>query len=109
MVGQCADAPKTPEQDAAELTRYDKKVHRACTDMVNATTRELKTLGIPFFGIPPSLLVQDEADNAAVPQRRELETVGANIKNTDKSKLRQTEVVGLQKRMLELLEDLCKD
>ena len=77
--------------------------------MVTATTRELKILGIPFFGIPQSSIIQNEADDAAVMhQQRERGILGANnIK--DKSWLRQTEVVELQKRVLQLLEDLCND
>ena len=32
-----------------ELALFDQKVHRACIEMVDATTRELRNLDVPFF------------------------------------------------------------
>lgn len=34
-----------------ELALYDRKVHRACRDMVTAMHGELARMGVPFFGV----------------------------------------------------------
>ncbi|KAL9119774.1 MAG: hypothetical protein Q9187_003669 [Circinaria calcarea] len=94
----------TPEEDAAELARYDRKVYRACTEMVTATANELKSLGVPFFGIPQSSIVADEGTDNAPRKQSTGATSGG-----DENKLRRSELMELQKRMLELLEDLCKN
>ena len=68
-----------PEQ---ELEIYDKKVYRACLEMAAATTKELAKLEVPFFCTMKGLV-------------------------SGKGTITGDELVGLQKRMLELLEDLC--
>ena len=72
--------------------------------MVAATTSELKALGVPFFGISQSSIAAVEASDSA-PSKRST----AAISGGDEKKLGRSEVVELQKRMLELLEDLCRD
>ncbi|MCJ1438595.1 hypothetical protein MMC27_007985 [Xylographa pallens] len=91
----------TPAEDAAELLRYDKKVHRACVDMVNATRAELQSMGVPSFGIRHELVLRDDdTDNAMIDE----------VSTTDrKRKLRSEEVLELQKKVLALLEDLCEE
>lgn len=38
------------EQEAAkELATFDRKVHKACLEMVEAAKRELRDLDVPFF------------------------------------------------------------
>lgn len=89
-----------PDADTRELERYDRKVHVACGEMIAATERELKGLGVPFFGV-----------------RGELGTRGGGakgrgeggVKEKDEGGIGEEELQGLRKRMLELLEDLCKD
>lgn len=56
----------------------------ACGEMMKATERELEGLGVPFFGV-----------------RRD-----GGVKGR---KAAEEELQGLRKKMLELLEDLCKD
>lgn len=67
---------------------YDKKVYRACQEMVAATTKELAKLEVPFFCTTRGLVS------------------GKGTVRT-KGTITEDELVGLQKRMLELLEDLC--
>ena len=71
-----------------ELEIYDKKVHKACRDMAAATNKELAKLEVPFFCTTRGL-------------------VSARGKEKKKGMITEDELVGLQKRMLELLEDLC--
>ena len=87
----------TAEDEAAELLQYDKKVHRACSDMHKATMEELKGLGIPFFGVSKSCLTE-------APSVTDGKEDGNSIGKLDEKQLR-----ALQKRMLALLEDLCQE
>ena len=90
--------PQTPEEDQAELHRYDRKVHAACTTMVRATVSELKALGVPFFGMKSDMIVR--ADETAI---------GDVKRKPNENKIEERELEKLQRRMLELLEDLCKE
>lgn len=90
--------PQTPEEDQAELHRYDRKVHAACTTMIRATVSELKALGVPFFGMNPGMILRgDETANGDVERK------------PNGNKIEERELERLQRRMLELLEDLCKE
>ncbi|MCJ1392176.1 hypothetical protein MMC18_005043 [Xylographa bjoerkii] len=91
----------TPAEDAAELTRYDKKVHRACTDMVNATRAELQAMGIPSFGILHELVLRHGEESRGIDDEVR--------KDDGKQRLNQEEVLELQKKVLYLLEDLCEE
>ena len=73
--------------------------------MVNATTAELKALGVPFFGMRPELITKDNEDGTTLQENNLQEGSGAHTRST----IRQSELMQLQKRMLELLEDLCKE
>ena len=64
-----------------ELEIFDRKVHKACKEMVAATTKELERLGVPFFCTDGRL----------------------------KENFGEGGLVKLQMKMLELLEDLCGD
>lgn len=65
--------------------------------MADALTAELRGHQIPFFVLKKTL-VQDSSSSA------ELDSTP----DTD-SKLSKSDLVDLQRRMLELLEDLCKE
>lgn len=69
-----ADLP--PEK---ELEIFDRKVHKACREMVAVTAKELGRLAVPFL------------------------YAEGQVKGT----FGDGELVRLQKKMLELLEDLC--
>ncbi|RAK76026.1 uncharacterized protein BO72DRAFT_381092 [Aspergillus fijiensis CBS 313.89] len=68
----------TAEEDQAELTNYDAKVYRASRQMADAMIAELRGLGIPFFNIRKDLTLITRQD-----------------------------LLQLQRRILELLLDLC--
>lgn len=90
------DASSTADQNAEELREYDRKVHRALTEMARAMDSELRGMGVPFFAIKHELVtMDDESPN-------ELQTDAAKkIKRLSKEELKD-----LQKRMLMLLQDL---
>lgn len=68
-----------------ELALYDRKVHRACGEMVAATRGELGRLGIPFFGGGEGGMVRGEG------------------------RIGEEELRVLQKRMVEFLEEFCQE
>lgn len=69
--------------------------------MADALTLELRGLRIPFFAIRQSLIQELPGSDAA--ERTN------NIEKSQSSKVSKSELVSLQRRMLELLEDLCKE
>lgn len=71
--------------------------------MADALNAELRGLKIPFFAIRQDL-VRESSTNVPVAAK------GENIRSEgESSKLSKIELVALQQRMLELLEDLCKE
>ncbi|KAI9820169.1 MAG: hypothetical protein M1827_005791 [Pycnora praestabilis] len=100
------DVSETPEEDTAELLRYDRKVHRACTEMVEAMSAEFKTFGVPFFGTKDNLIGETGNGFKAAEVDVSREEDGKRILG---GKLTTTGLIDLQKRMLELLEDMCQE
>ncbi|PGH21358.1 hypothetical protein AJ80_03275 [Polytolypa hystricis UAMH7299] len=95
------DVP-TPEDELAEVKNYDKKVYKALTEMSKALDTELRAFGIPFFAI--------QHDLVRPPSDSEADITSANAAKTkQKDSISAEELSALRKRMLELLEDLCKD
>ncbi|PGH13643.1 hypothetical protein AJ79_03491 [Helicocarpus griseus UAMH5409] len=93
MVAKNSDGP-TPEDDKKELDTYDKKVHKALKSMSKALDAELRGLGIPFFAIQHKLVES--------PSTPTLDTEPSAALTPD-------QLTALQLRMLQLLEDLCKE
>ncbi|RHZ67899.1 uncharacterized protein CDV56_104012 [Aspergillus thermomutatus] len=96
----------TAEEDQAELRNYNAKVYRASKQMAEAMTFELRSLGIPFFTIRKSLI----SDAPRAPQDR----ISRNYQTSESASQHQVslsrdELSVLQRRMLELLQDLCKE
>ncbi|OAX78525.1 hypothetical protein ACJ72_07165 [Emergomyces africanus] len=83
-----------PQDDKIELDTYDKKVYKALTTMSKALDSELRRLGIPFFSIQHQL-VDLSSDTASDSHSSGL--------------LKSDDLTALQLRMLQFLEDLCKD
>jgi Protein of unknown function (DUF2458) len=81
------ESSSTAQEEKAELERYDKKVYAALGQMVAAMDRELTTLRVPFFAIKHEL-VQAEG--------------GGGV-------LSKTELMELQMKMLQLLQDSFAD
>jgi len=69
--------------------------------MVNATTAELQAIGVPLFGLRRELVLQ-EGENDEEPS-------DGGKKESGRKRLREDEVLALQKRVVELLEDLCHE
>ncbi|KAJ5088249.1 hypothetical protein N7456_011865 [Penicillium angulare] len=86
------------QEDQAELTNYDTKIYRASVKMADALVAELRGFKIPFFVLQREMVHSQEATTHT----------GENSE-TDSSKLSQQELASFQRRMLELLEDLCKE
>ncbi|PYH43422.1 uncharacterized protein BP01DRAFT_358676 [Aspergillus saccharolyticus JOP 1030-1] len=86
----------TAEEDQAELLNYDVKVYKASRQMAGAIISELRGLGIPFFSIRDSLILATDAKSGIVNPFRQKETL-----------ITKQDLVKLQRRMLELLLDLC--
>jgi hypothetical protein len=89
------------------VAAYDTKVYRAASQMTDALISELRGLGIPFFKIRTDL-IQDSPAGTGTP-----DSGVAKIQEPDptgvSSQITKSELVKLQQRMLELLEDLCKE
>lgn len=81
VAGSAFSAAEEMGAGERELALYDRKVHRACGEMVAATRGELGRLGIPFFG----------GGEAAA------------------GKVGGEELRVLQKRMVEFLEEFCQE
>ncbi len=80
------------------------KVYKASIDMAKAMTAELMNLGVPFFGMKSDVLRTRPKKEA----RSGYEGL-ADVAKSNEDKLGEDELMKLQKRMLELLEDLCKE
>ncbi len=74
-----------------ELEAYDKKVYAGLMAMAADFDKQLRGLGVPFYAIKHELVILEEGKEKA----------GAMKGRLDKGELRD-----LQKRMLQLLEDL---
>ncbi|KAH0548262.1 hypothetical protein GP486_008032 [Trichoglossum hirsutum] len=94
---------KTPEQDAQELRTYETKVYKASVEMAKAMSSELKSLGVPFFGTRSTLVRGKYSGSTAGDP-----VGGKGAAEGIDGKVSEQELIILQKRMLELLEDLCR-
>ncbi|KAL0264164.1 hypothetical protein SLS55_000110 [Diplodia seriata] len=78
-----------------QLKAYDRKVHKAQTEMFNAMSGQLKSLGVPFFGVKPELITKGDE--------------GSGPASGPKTKVTEIELQKLQRKMIEYLEDMYKD
>ncbi|KAK2873340.1 hypothetical protein FQN49_002436 [Arthroderma sp. PD_2] len=101
--GKVANQPHeaVPQEDELEIKQYDEKVYKASAEMTRALDSELKALGIPFFAIKQELIRSPSSDDSSSKQ--------ASINNGTDNCITQEEVALLRLRMLELLQDLCKE
>ena len=101
---------KTPEDQETELKQLDAKIYKAQCDMANVMGAELKALGVPFFGTRASLVVKSSRSGS-----EKTTTVGEKRPTTppevylQPGQIEEAELVKLQRRMLEYLEDMYKD
>jgi hypothetical protein len=66
--------------------------------MSNFHAAELKRLGVPFFGVSPSLIIANE-----------LQQTSAARDPLSKALITQEELMALQRKMIQYLEDMYKD
>ena len=94
MGGIAAVSPAAPDsgEEEAELRRCDLKTHKAMTKLAMDIDRELRSMGVPFYAIKHEMVILEELKDDGVQQR----------------KLGKSELKELQKRMLQLLEELFK-
>lgn len=93
---------QTDKENQTELANYDAKVYKTSAQMADAIHAELRGMKIPFFVLRRDL-IQGSSTSA-------LEAKGSNASaGNETSKVSKAELLALQRRMLELLEDLCKE
>lgn len=99
---------QSPEEKEAELAAYDMKVYRAQLQMQASMVTELKTLGVPFFGTNLDRIVDDSAFE---PNSAERERATFDGESGDKwsPRISKTELLALQNRMVQFLEDMYKE
>ena len=95
---------QTAEEDRAELTNYDAKVYKASRQMSDAMIAELKALRIPFFTIKKGLVLDSDPSKMG-----RTTTTTPTVKQQQQQQLSREELSALQLRMLELLQDLCRE
>ncbi|KAL2843667.1 hypothetical protein BJY01DRAFT_248563 [Aspergillus pseudoustus] len=94
----------TAEEDAAEIQNYDGKVYKASKQMADAMIAELRALHIPFFCLKQSLIANGTTDQKMV------QSQGSASATVDgQGRISVDELSALQRRMLELLQDLCRE
>ncbi|KAF3398311.1 hypothetical protein F1880_005699 [Penicillium rolfsii] len=105
-IGAPIDSTATSDANTEqlELDDYDKKVYKASVQMADALMMELRGMKIPFFVLQKSLIHDsDTSVNASQNQHTDGDS------DARPSKLSSSDLADLQRRMLGLLEDLCKE
>ncbi|KAL4811533.1 hypothetical protein BDV18DRAFT_10834 [Aspergillus unguis] len=94
----------TAEEDLTEIRTYDAKVHKASTQMADAMLNELKALDVPFFTISKDLVIKpkQEGEHDSHPPDHPSESDKQGLLSVD-------DLVAFRRRMLELLQDLCRE
>ncbi|RAK99724.1 uncharacterized protein BO80DRAFT_426392 [Aspergillus ibericus CBS 121593] len=98
----------TAEEDRAELTNYDAKVYKASKQMSEAMGAELRTLRIPFFSIKKDLISESTTKTPEGARSTSGNSYDPS-KQLQLLPLSREELSALQLRMLELLQDLCRE
>lgn len=83
------------------------KVHRACTEMYNAILSEMRSMGIPFFGTSARFISNTGCQPDSMTESRSSSNSGINDRSPDK--ITSEELTSLQRRILQVLVDLCKE
>ncbi|KAL1861918.1 hypothetical protein Plec18170_000742 [Paecilomyces lecythidis] len=96
---------KTAEEDRAELSNYDAKVYKASADMAKALDSELRALGIPFFAVKHTLVKAAAGEGGKA--MSESSAIHTKLEESEDGMLSREELSALQRRMVELLQDLC--
>ncbi|MBF6842379.1 DUF2458 domain-containing protein, partial [Acinetobacter baumannii] len=94
---------QTPEREQAELQQYDAKVYRACKAMVESQSSSLKVLGVPFFGMKPYLVLHESEESPST------DSTELQSSNTSGQKITKSQLLELQRKMLNHLMELYGD
>lgn len=89
---------RTPKREQEELAQYDQKVYRACRLMVESQSAQLKSLGVPFFGVKPDLVLPDGVEES-----------DASTGQETSKKITKTQLLDLQRKMLNHLMEMYGD
>ncbi|KAF2444939.1 hypothetical protein P171DRAFT_431725 [Karstenula rhodostoma CBS 690.94] len=92
-MGEKISPLRTDEVEKEELEMYAKKVYRAAQRMVELQSKEMKGLGVPFFGLRSEFLRSDGSDEGEEEQK----------------KVTKGELLELQRKMLNHLMELYGD
>ena len=104
-----ANTWETPERQATELKEFDAKIYKAQCDMANVMSAELKALGVPFFGTKASLVVKSPGDGRDNGMANESKNFSLSSQlQMEPGQIEESELIKLQRRMLEYLEDMYK-
>ncbi|KAI9660880.1 MAG: hypothetical protein M1821_009207 [Bathelium mastoideum] len=100
----------TPEELEAELKTFDAKIYKAQCDMANVMSAELKALGVPFFKTKVSLVVKSsrEVSDGANFHGSKITPMSSEL-HLEPGQIEEAELIKLQQRMLEYLEDMYKE
>ena len=85
------------------MSGYDQKVYRASKAMVESQTSSLKVLGVPFFGTRRYLILHDDE------QKSKSETSDSVAPDQKDGKITETQLLDLQRKMLNHLMELYGD
>lgn len=103
----------TAIEEADELRVFDTKVYRAQLQMVKEMSTKLKSMGVPFFGTRTELVRVSGPKDGMIKKDKKEEASGLNldgsseVKKEEGRKIDEEDLIGLQRRMLDILEDLC--
>jgi hypothetical protein len=104
--GAVAEKPAAEEDFAEELRIFDGKVYRAQVQMVKEMSAKLKGYGVPFFGIRGELVRREGEVKIGGVERG---GKGVGVDGMDDKRVGEAELVELQRRMIGILEDLCRE
>jgi len=89
------------DEAVEELKTFEMKVYRAQHQMVKEMSAKLKSLGVPFFGTKTELVRKPGTDPTPIG--------GFGAPGETRKLINEIELVELQRRMLNLLEELCDE
>lgn len=103
LTGILGDMPflRTAERDQEELSQFDQKVYRACRAMVDSQSSQLKSLGVPFFGVRLDLILDDDDGDDGVPSEK--------ADASQETKVTKKQLLELQRKMLNHLMEMYGD
>lgn len=90
--------------EQVELEDYDRKVYKASAQMADALIAELRGMKIAFFVLQKNLIYHSDTTEKRPPIRN-----ADGPGDASPAKLTESDLANLQRRMLGLLEDLCKE